>query len=198
MLVCRTPTLRSKPVSKQQQVLRRQHLQTQQCCQSSRQHRQRRNATICAAAATAELETKKATVKIGTRGSPLALAQAYMTRDFLKASTSLRHSAGMPLGISPYTAWLWHRLHDYIRHLHLCPNAYMHMTLLHTIQCGLWQRKHISHTVMQSQAYIMSMSMMVSVQMHNCCLWQLLIRAVYPVSGNSDINLEQSCVSDQR
>jgi len=27
------------------------------------------------------------TVKIGTRGSPLALAQAYMTRDLLKVSS---------------------------------------------------------------------------------------------------------------
>lgn len=32
----------------------------------------------------AEVATKTATVKIGTRGSPLALAQAYMTRDLLK------------------------------------------------------------------------------------------------------------------
>ena len=30
------------------------------------------------------MEVQKATVKIGTRGSPLALAQAYMTRDLLK------------------------------------------------------------------------------------------------------------------
>ena len=34
--------------------------------------------------AAAAVETQKATVKIGTRGSPLALAQAYMTRDLLK------------------------------------------------------------------------------------------------------------------
>ena len=34
----------------------------------------------------ATVETKKAVVKIGTRGSPLALAQAYMTRDKLKAA----------------------------------------------------------------------------------------------------------------
>lgn len=34
----------------------------------------------------AAVETKKAVVKIGTRGSPLALAQAYMTRDKLKAA----------------------------------------------------------------------------------------------------------------
>lgn len=34
--------------------------------------------------AAAAMEVQKATVKIGTRGSPLALAQAYMTRDLLK------------------------------------------------------------------------------------------------------------------
>ena len=34
--------------------------------------------------AAAAVEVQKATVKIGTRGSPLALAQAYMTRDLLK------------------------------------------------------------------------------------------------------------------
>ena len=38
---------------------------------------------MCAAAA-AEVITEKATVKIGTRGSPIALAQAYMTRAFWK------------------------------------------------------------------------------------------------------------------
>lgn len=32
----------------------------------------------------AEVATATKTVKIGTRGSPLALAQAYMTRDLLK------------------------------------------------------------------------------------------------------------------
>lgn len=31
-----------------------------------------------------------ATIKIGTRGSPLALAQAYMTRDLLKVPLGLR------------------------------------------------------------------------------------------------------------
>lgn len=36
--------------------------------------------------AVAAVETKKAVVKIGTRGSPLALAQAYMTRDKLKSA----------------------------------------------------------------------------------------------------------------
>ncbi|CAD7703324.1 unnamed protein product [Ostreobium quekettii] len=36
------------------------------------------------AAAAVEAETKKAVVRIGTRGSPLAMAQAYMTRDLLK------------------------------------------------------------------------------------------------------------------
>ena len=36
--------------------------------------------------AVAAVETK--TVKIGTRGSPLALAQAYMTRDKLQVSAS--------------------------------------------------------------------------------------------------------------
>lgn len=35
-----------------------------------------------------------ATVKIGTRGSPLALAQAYMTRDLLKVSIHLRLCLG--------------------------------------------------------------------------------------------------------
>jgi len=39
----------------------------------------RRNSTIYAAAA---VQTQ--TLKIGTRGSPLALAQAYLTRDLLK------------------------------------------------------------------------------------------------------------------
>lgn len=38
----------------------------------------RRSVKVFAAA------TATATVKIGTRGSPLALAQAYMTRDLLK------------------------------------------------------------------------------------------------------------------
>ena len=52
-----------------------------------------------AASATA---VEVATVKIGTRGSPLALAQAYMTRDLLKvrrlfdlALPSLRKQHGM-------------------------------------------------------------------------------------------------------
>lgn len=43
--------------------------------------RSRRNATVVAAAA---VQTK--TLKIGTRGSPLALAQAYLTRDLLKSA----------------------------------------------------------------------------------------------------------------
>ena len=43
--------------------------------------RSRQNATVVAAAA---VQTK--TLKIGTRGSPLALAQAYLTRDLLKVS----------------------------------------------------------------------------------------------------------------
>ncbi|CAD7699342.1 unnamed protein product [Ostreobium quekettii] len=36
------------------------------------------------AAAAVEAETKRALIRIGTRGSPLAMAQAYMTRDLLK------------------------------------------------------------------------------------------------------------------
>lgn len=40
----------------------------------------------CAVVASAAVATK--TLKIGTRGSPLALAQAYLTRDLLKASLS--------------------------------------------------------------------------------------------------------------
>ncbi len=40
----------------------------------------------CAIVASAAVATK--TLKIGTRGSPLALAQAYLTRDLLKASAA--------------------------------------------------------------------------------------------------------------
>lgn len=45
-----------------------------------------RNASITASAAAVATKT----LKIGTRGSPLALAQAYLTRDLLKASTAAR------------------------------------------------------------------------------------------------------------
>lgn len=44
----------------------------------------RRSCTVVASA----VATK--TVKIGTRGSPLALAQAYMTRDLLKVRGAMR------------------------------------------------------------------------------------------------------------
>lgn len=53
-----------------------------------------------------------ATVKIGTRGSPLALAQAYMTRDLLKASfpaPSVDHLARTPLAFNcsaKFVIWL--------------------------------------------------------------------------------------------
>lgn len=39
------------------------------------------------------VSTAVKTVKIGTRGSPLALAQAYMTRDLLKVGCRLVESA---------------------------------------------------------------------------------------------------------
>lgn len=87
LIDCRAPKLRSRPVSRRQRTLRKQESQPQHGCHSSSQQSQRHNIAVRAAAATAELETKKATVKIGTRGSPLALAQAYMTRDFLKAGS---------------------------------------------------------------------------------------------------------------
>lgn len=51
-----------------------------------RASRCKRQRLCTSAAAAVEAPAKTATVKIGTRGSPLALAQAYMTRDFLKAS----------------------------------------------------------------------------------------------------------------
>ena len=54
-----------------------------------RASRCKRQRLCTSAAATVEAPAKTATVKIGTRGSPLALAQAYMTRDFLKASRQL-------------------------------------------------------------------------------------------------------------
>lgn len=90
-LPCSAHTARSRPASKQQQTLRRQQKQTQQFCSSSKQRSLRHSSTVCVAA-TAELATKKTTVKIGTRGSPLALAQAYMTRDFLKVKHYSTHS----------------------------------------------------------------------------------------------------------
>lgn len=82
LMRCRAPVPRSKPISRHQRALRRQENQTQQACHPQLQSHKHREVTC--AAATAELATEKATVKIGTRGSPLALAQAYMTRDFLK------------------------------------------------------------------------------------------------------------------
>ena len=57
-----------------------------------RASRCKRQRLCTSAAATVEAPAKTATVKIGTRGSPLALAQAYMTRDFLKASRQPRMS----------------------------------------------------------------------------------------------------------
>jgi hypothetical protein len=51
----------------------------------------RRGRVLCQAATTV---TK--TVKIGTRGSPLALAQAYMTRDLLKVSAARGNGAPPP------------------------------------------------------------------------------------------------------
>jgi hydroxymethylbilane synthase len=48
--------------------------------------RLRRARRACPVFASASVATK--TVKIGTRGSPLALAQAYMTRDLLKVNIS--------------------------------------------------------------------------------------------------------------
>jgi hydroxymethylbilane synthase len=44
----------------------------------------RRQRCIVKAAAAVEQQTKQAVVKVGTRGSPLAMAQAYQTRDRLK------------------------------------------------------------------------------------------------------------------
>ncbi|KAK9826755.1 hypothetical protein WJX81_005847 [Elliptochloris bilobata] len=61
-----------------------------QCARSGRRAAaaalQRQNRCYVRVYAAAAVEVQKATVKIGTRGSPLALAQAYMTRDLLKAS----------------------------------------------------------------------------------------------------------------
>lgn len=82
LVCCRAPAPRSKPVSRHQRALRRQENQIQQSWHL--QQRSHKHKHVTCEAATAELATEKATVKIGTRGSPLALAQAYMTRDFLK------------------------------------------------------------------------------------------------------------------
>ena len=82
LVCCRAPAPRRQPVSRHQRALRRQDNQIQQSCHV--QQRSHKHMHITCEAATAELATEKATVKIGTRGSPLALAQAYMTRDFLK------------------------------------------------------------------------------------------------------------------
>ncbi|KAL3143770.1 hypothetical protein ABBQ32_003599 [Trebouxia sp. C0010 RCD-2024] len=81
---CRALVARNKPLSRHQRALRRQENQIRQASHVQQQSHKHRHITC--AAATAELATQKATVKIGTRGSPLALAQAYMTRDFLKAA----------------------------------------------------------------------------------------------------------------
>lgn len=83
---CRAPKIRNKPVSRHQQALRQQESQIQQSCHVQQRSRKQKRGQITCAAAVAELATEKATVKIGTRGSPLALAQAYMTRDFLKVA----------------------------------------------------------------------------------------------------------------
>lgn len=54
----------------------------------------------CAVVASAAVATK--TLKIGTRGSPLALAQAYLTRDLLKASAARAASSTfVPSGCLP-------------------------------------------------------------------------------------------------
>lgn len=81
---CRAPRIRSKPISRHQRGLRRQEKQIQHTCQVQQRSQKQSRMQVTCAAAVAELATEKATVKIGTRGSPLALAQAYMTRDFLK------------------------------------------------------------------------------------------------------------------
>ena len=73
--------------------MRHQEKQIQQSCQSQQRLRNHKHNVVTCAAATAELATEKATVKIGTRGSPLALAQAYMTRDFLKVFTVIESRA---------------------------------------------------------------------------------------------------------
>lgn len=85
---CRAPAIRNKIVSRQQRTLRQQEPRCQQSSSvhgQKKSHKLKHSQVMCAAAA-AEVITEKATVKIGTRGSPLALAQAYMTRDFLKAA----------------------------------------------------------------------------------------------------------------
>jgi hypothetical protein len=43
------------------------------------------------------------TVKIGTRGSPLAMAQAYLTRDLLKVRGGAREGGGVD-GVEGYEA----------------------------------------------------------------------------------------------
>lgn len=84
------PLFRSVGISKQQQVKR------------AAMPAQRRQATICAAAA---VQTK--TLKIGTRGSPLALAQAYLTRDLLKVGALPRWPSGARrvLFLSPHSTF---------------------------------------------------------------------------------------------
>jgi hypothetical protein len=56
----------------------------------------RSSLTVCAAAA---VQTQ--TLKIGTRGSPLALAQAYLTRDLLQVIAAALALAATSLGALP-------------------------------------------------------------------------------------------------
>lgn len=97
---CRAPSTRRQPLSRQQRAVRQheQHCQPP-CSLKHRSNRLEHGALTCAAAA-AEVATEKATVKIGTRGSPLALAQAYMTRDFLKVCLLALFTA---FNSNPYT-----------------------------------------------------------------------------------------------
>ena len=53
---------------------------------------------ILAAAATAEAPPKTATLKVGTRGSPLAMAQAYLTKQLLQVWSLLSCVSNMPMG----------------------------------------------------------------------------------------------------
>jgi hydroxymethylbilane synthase len=66
-------------------LYRRLNVPSVQRCQPRRVHlvsQRRQRLAVCAAAASVEVKT----LKIGTRGSPLALAQAYLTRDLLKSA----------------------------------------------------------------------------------------------------------------
>lgn len=82
MLPCR-----ASPVPKQRLQHRRVSLAV----------RSRKESTVCAAAA---VHTK--TLKIGTRGSPLALAQAYLTRDLLKVGAVLLLLSFSEMDITEY------------------------------------------------------------------------------------------------